>query len=263
MTKCERCGREQTPTDYCVKWKDNTCIRMESVSKNWKKGGSKMKHQIRHIRHSKRGKAFIAGRRTNLQFKRTIHGQHMGIPMDGFKVKTIKIKTYEYDDLPSENAKEKVVNRFQDMNVDYGDWYGDFPYEDLKEIGLTGENLYFDLDRGQYLYFNKIYVNDIGKFLKSVGIKLTSKAGKELMENMITIETRNYGGGSGRNYVSTSANVAEEIVDVMSEFLQNKLEKIRLKLSKEYDYQTSREQVEESIRANEYRFLEDGSMAPK
>ena len=29
---CERCGKEQTPGAYCVKWRDGECIRMESVA---------------------------------------------------------------------------------------------------------------------------------------------------------------------------------------------------------------------------------------
>lgn len=33
MEKCERCGKEQNQTAYCVKWKANECIRMESIIK--------------------------------------------------------------------------------------------------------------------------------------------------------------------------------------------------------------------------------------
>lgn len=36
MVKCERCNKEQTPGAYCVKWKENDCIRMESITKEWK-----------------------------------------------------------------------------------------------------------------------------------------------------------------------------------------------------------------------------------
>ena len=31
MDNCERCGKTQTNQAYCVKWKENDCIRMESI----------------------------------------------------------------------------------------------------------------------------------------------------------------------------------------------------------------------------------------
>ena len=31
MNNCERCGKTQTNLAYCVKWKENECIRMESI----------------------------------------------------------------------------------------------------------------------------------------------------------------------------------------------------------------------------------------
>ena len=58
------------------------------------------------------------------------------------KSKQFKLKTYDYDDL-SEKAKEKALERFSDMNVDYEDWYGDYPYEAIKEIGVSAKHVYF------------------------------------------------------------------------------------------------------------------------
>ena len=31
MENCSRCNKPQSPKAYCVKWKENDCIRMESV----------------------------------------------------------------------------------------------------------------------------------------------------------------------------------------------------------------------------------------
>jgi len=28
---CERCGKEQSAGAYCIKWKDDECIRMQAV----------------------------------------------------------------------------------------------------------------------------------------------------------------------------------------------------------------------------------------
>jgi hypothetical protein len=33
MEDCPRCGKKQTAHGYCVKWKENDCIRMESIIK--------------------------------------------------------------------------------------------------------------------------------------------------------------------------------------------------------------------------------------
>ena len=39
MENCPRCGKTQTAYSYCVKWKDDDCIRMGSVIIGLKKEG--------------------------------------------------------------------------------------------------------------------------------------------------------------------------------------------------------------------------------
>jgi hypothetical protein len=46
--------------------------------------------------------------------------------------------------------------------------------------------------------------------------------------------------------------------DTLIELARDFMDWIYKQLEKEWDYQNSDEQVEESIRANEYEFLEDG-----
>lgn len=205
-----------------------------------------MTRQIKHIRHSKRGKLFVAGNRK----------------MCGAKIRTVRVKTYEYDDL-SQEAKGKALEKFYDINVDYNDWFGDFPFEDLKEIGLksTNHTVYFDLDRGDYLYFDDVVIDRIQKFIKSAGIKISSGKGKKLIDDYnnggLRVVTKLYGGSSGANYVS-SDNASDADLEELNETLKNKLQKIKSDLRKAYDYSTSKEAIEETIRINEYQFGKNG-----
>ena len=60
-------------------------------------------------------------------------------------MRTIRTKVYKFSEL-SDKAKQKAIEKFYDINVDY-DWW-ESVYEDAKNIGLkiTG----FDIDRASY-----------------------------------------------------------------------------------------------------------------
>lgn len=61
-------------------------------------------------------------------------------------------------------------------------------------------------------------------------------------------------------YKKTSSQelTEDEREDLEHEFLNSILEDYRIMMDKEFEYQTSRENVEENIRINEYEFTVDG-----
>ena len=169
------------------------------------------------------------------------------------KEETIKIKTYSFDEL-SEEVKEDVICEFQDVNVNY-DWY-DYLYddfkEDLKEIGLGANTFYWSIDRDRFFYSPDIFVEDERKFLKYAGWDLRTKDARGIIDyNGLSIEVSHYGGGRAGNYVLNEDDLTDILRDKFEDFLST--------LSKQWDYLTSWEAIEETILINEYTFLEDGS----
>ena len=84
---------------------------------------------------------------------------------------TKEYKVFEFDEL-SDDVKQKVIEKYYDINVDFSDWY-EFVIDDFKEqikekYGLDfDKEVYFDIEyRNRNLYFKKIWIDDIKKFIK-------------------------------------------------------------------------------------------------
>ena len=177
-------------------------------------------------------------------------------------------KTYEFDEL-SEEAKEKAINDNYDINVDYG-WYYDDPTLDLaEEYGLKvslGE-MCFDLDRGSYVYFDakhdgsdhtaQIFVDDYKKFAKKAGIDLRKEKN---LDGNISIDCEHFAGSYGRNNIQVGSEVSMEAEKKLDEALKNFLEDVLKALKENYEYRTATNSIEDTLRANEYRFFADGKM---
>lgn len=156
------------------------------------------------------------------------------------KVITNIYNVYEFDEL-SDTAKDKAIENLYDVNIDIEWW--DSTYEDANTIGLeiTG----FDLDRGSYCH---------GKFTESP-------------ETVIRLIKENH--GRACETYKTAMQYKKELKktksdgdyeSVRDEFLESLLEDYRIILQKDYDYMTSKEAIIETIEANEYTFLENGTM---
>jgi len=170
------------------------------------------------------------------------------------QVLTKTVTAYKYDEL-SDSAKEKALEKMYDINVDH-DWW-EFIYEDAKTIGLkiTG----FDVACASYCN---------GDFLASAE-ETAHKIEKEHGENCETFKT-------AKEYLKIRDEIIEtapkdengdfeseyEIDQALDsadkEFLRSLLEDYRIILQKDYEYFTSREAIEETIRANEYDFTKEG-----
>lgn len=156
------------------------------------------------------------------------------------KVITEVYNVFSFDEL-SKEAQEKAIEKLYDINVDI-DWWESI-YEDANTIGLeiTG----FDLDRGSYCH---------GKFTESP-------------ETVIKLIKENHGKNTKtyKNAMQYKKELKKTKSDgdyesVRDEFLRSLLEDYRIFLQKDYEYLTSEEAIIETIKCNEYTFLENGTM---
>lgn len=172
----------------------------------------------------------------------------------------LKVKVFQYDEL-SDKAKEKACGDHYDINVSDSDWnefcFMDFK-ERLKKIGISCNTFYYDLDRGAYIYMDKPSVDDERLFMKKAGIDLRTKDARDVgVNSYIGIATRYYGGESATNHVeATTIEMEGKLQDLLSGLLNEFLFELR----KEYEYMTSKAMVEDTIKANEYTFRENGVM---
>lgn len=171
------------------------------------------------------------------------------------KTITKTYKVYSFDEL-SEEAKEKAILKLYDINVDFDWWEG--MYEDAKNIGLKIES--FDLDRNRHATGNFILsacevaqniLNNYGENCE------THKTAQSFLDEWQPV-FNNYMDESHKDYESGES---EDIMNNMeSNFLQSLLEDYSIMLQNECDYLQSKEAIIETINANEYEFLEDGTI---
>jgi len=160
-------------------------------------------------------------------------------------------KTYTvwtYDEL-SEDIKEKALENYCDINVDDGWW--DFIYSDAENIGLkiTG----FDLDRGGHCD------GDLMELMDVVCDKIMSEHGKDC-------ETHKTATDYLAQWKALERDEDGDIADSFAlETLENDFtyalrEDYSIMLQQEYEYFTSRESIEETLRCNEYEFNKTGKI---
>jgi len=189
------------------------------------------------------------------------------------KTKTITVKTYTFDEL-LEEAKEKVLERYRDINVDFDGWH-DVIIDDwkmkLEDLGYEDVKIYYSgfYSQGDGACFEAKV--DIEKWIKK------HKAGKRFKKLLnefragayVYVEIKhNY-----RYYFSTSTGViyegGSELYDKAYEQLKEMVKWIEQEreelgnaiykdLQKEYEYLISDEVVIDTIKANDFEFLEDG-----
>lgn len=184
---------------------------------------------------------------------------------------TRTITLYRFDEL-SEEAQETALSSLYDVNVDYCWW--DSTYVDAHDIGLKIEE--FDVDRGTIRGKLNEYLLDVCKSIR-----------KDHGKDCDTFKTaasyhKQYIAAFVKWYVSHETVVQQldpsashwkrkdwlaefksedEALEVEADFMKALLEDYLIILRNEYKYQTSREQIIESIKANDYLFTELGRLA--
>jgi hypothetical protein len=182
--------------------------------------------------------------------------------------KTVTYTLYKFDEL-SEEAQEKALNDHWDLNVDHGWW--ECTYEDAERVGL--EITEFDFGRRNSIKGElKEYLLDSCKAIRNNHGKHcdTFETAKQYLTEYIEEfkdwkkrELANSENDCGCDHWKPKDWLAEfkyteEAQEVELNYKRTLLVDYLLILSKEYEYQISREQVIESIRANDYDFNEDG-----
>lgn len=162
--------------------------------------------------------------------------------------KEIKTKVYEFDEL-SDEAKEKAREWLRDC-IQHDYWW-ESTYEDAEHVHLKITS--FDLGRAQSIegQFTESAEDTAKAIIKEHGKDCeTFKTAEKFLADSEANENKR--GPAPSDHIDDAAEELE------SEFLKSILEDYRIYLQSEYEYVNSDEQIDESIRANEYTFTESG-----
>ena len=181
---------------------------------------------------------------------------------------------YSYDEL-SDDAKENAIRELYDINVDYEWWDYDghtgFSIDEIKKFHLDAyksesddllkfKKMYFDIDRGGYVQFIDCSFSDNGLARKFLGIT-------PRLWDKIYLSFNN----SGRNtntrleiewddWDSEQTEHDEVLIERAKKRFDDKMSEALSDLRQQYDYLTGKEAIEETIKANEYTFDENGKL---
>jgi len=182
------------------------------------------------------------------------------------RTKTIAI--YQFDELPTEAAKERARGWYREGALDY-DWW-DCIYQDAETIGLKITS--FDLDRSRHAngHLTMSLVESCKAILKEHGEACeTYKTSSEYLtkynrldnakdEAIRALSFQDFENGKETDLGDQFETDVEALTE---EYQQQLLEDYSLMLQHEYEWLLADEQVEESIRANAYEFTEEGERA--
>jgi hypothetical protein len=189
---------------------------------------------------------------------------------------------YKFDEL-SDEVKEEILNRNREINVEHDWWEWELSLleptkEDLDAIGVDEQDLdgnlfdysenkmCFDLERYYHLGFGDIEVNNEEAFRRLLKIP------KSLWRNTYYMFD-NEGARYERNTklhleldlqdeeehkVKYLEGIADEYYDEAKDIWDDIMNRAWRRLRESYEYSMSDEAVAETIRINEYTFLEDG-----
>ena len=180
---------------------------------------------------------------------------------------TRTVTLYEFDEL-SEEAQEAALCSLCEINVDHC-WLDHIDC-DAHDVGVKIEQ--FDIDHGTIKgRLNEYPVNVFKLIRKNHGKSCsTFKTARSWLKEYCKVfkEWREEVERSPDDFADWSPkdwreefDRTDEAGEIENDFLYDLLEDYRLMLKREYEYQTSEEQVAESIRANGYLFNELGKIA--
>ncbi len=185
---------------------------------------------------------------------------------------TRKYKVYSFKEL-KEEAKQTALEHFSDINVEPDGWWEDdylldscLPKDIKTAIQLlmfdkghkverlfSWESIYFDLDRSNYLQFKDLSVEDnevFRKFLK-IPVSVWNK-----------IEWHFEGNRECNTYLEfiyeekSEHPSIEKAKAIFDELISDALSSLK----KTYESLTGEESIIETIEANDYQFLKDGTV---
>ena len=189
---------------------------------------------------------------------------------------------FKFDEL-SDEAKEKAIEKWNEDGLDYEWW--DYVEEDAKRMGalmgITVDKMYFSgfWSQGDGACFEGSY-----EYVKGAVKAIMTEAPSDtelhrIAKDLQDIQRRNFYGLSAsvkqRGHYSHEHctvidvsdgrenapwQVSDETEEAIAEALRDFMRWIYRNLEREYEFITSAEEVAETLRINEYDFLENGRM---
>ena len=169
----------------------------------------------------------------------------------------MRIQTKEYEVYTLDEVLEKAIERQWDINVDY-EWWGTV-HDDAEMVGIKIDS--FDIDRASYCNINVPGCAETAHLIMdNHGTRCdTYKLAEQFLadrDKLIDTAEKDEDGKFVDLY-----ELDGKLDDIESEFIQALSEEYRIMLQHEYEYLTSAEAIEETLRANDYEFYADGSIA--
>ena len=155
-------------------------------------------------------------------------------------MRTIEIKLYKFEEL-SQEAKDKATEDHYGINVEYWDWW-DHIQDEAKELGLEVEKFHLD-----HRTINGKLTEDPHEVIRR--IKANHGESCETYKTALHFETQ----------LGLNQDIADED-SITQEFESTLLEDYLSMLRSEYEYLTSFETIEDTLRANGYDFTVDGTL---
>ena len=172
-------------------------------------------------------------------------------------MKIKKIKIYEFDEL-SDTAKKKAIENLWDCNVDYEWW--EHIYDSARSMGVVITS--FDTDRHEI----GLKIMDCEEVAKNLSIEyLTTsplyKIGNKFVDDRIEL-VKKYSTAPSRDVVDEEHFEAFDLaLDYLEcDFTEELRNEYLSMLRKEFEYQTSEEQIIETIKANGWTFTIEGKL---
>lgn len=169
------------------------------------------------------------------------------------RIDTKETKVYPFDEL-SDTAQDSAVADLVDFIMDFEWWYS--TYEDAATIGLKITE--FDLGRGSFCRGNWTeYPEDAAQLiLENHGKSCETYKDAWEFQNAVSVQGSIFmDRDDDKEFIES-----DQYEELCRKFHQDILEDYRIMLQKEYEYQTSREVIIETIKANEYEFTENGKL---
>jgi hypothetical protein len=171
--------------------------------------------------------------------------------------RSVTFKVFKFEEL-SDEAKERAIEQFRYMNVDYGWW--NCVYEMAEEIGFTITE--FDLDspnlwRPQIKGELNVTLLESFKLIRKNLSRNSElyKISKDYVRDFI----KAYREMKANDEELTVEDFIDEARDLECEYKKAILEEFLSILRKEYDYQTSDEAIKEILVDGENEFYQNGT----
>jgi hypothetical protein len=231
---------------------------------------------LQSIRHSNARKYGKAGGKYATKLTIT---HHEAKPSQRYK----QLPIYKFEEAP-ENLKQKILDNYREINVDY-DWWDfdgliDPSQEDVKKLSPEDKKRYdkvmksgksvfkykigsFDLDRSNYLQLENVEPADEQLFFGILG--LTKAERKKIYK----VKPYNDNNRETDTKIEVWFDEDAKITDDEKERIEQKvsgawsdiIHQAKKDLRKDYEYNLSDEAIKETLIANEYDFDEKGKIA--